>query len=336
MKINKKIIVPLFASVIGLSVAGGLGGAFAWYQFNSQVTASFVGTSIAEGGLLQIGYKDDQNKTQWGRDIIKNGSNFVPVTFGALQTGDTLRAKPYGRPEAGVQRGNDYTKGWEVMSTGYYQFDIYLRALEADSSATGDPTHDVDPGYKLVTKPVYLSDIHIEGVNEAKTTAGGKHISDAVRVHLDVENNTNRLISSAAVTDMPLHGELDLDGDGESDTYGGYEWETDRDTVVNYGINTEFQTTTAAANLIQERDENGDMPESTPQNPNAKCIAYTKNGTDGYETKITVTVWLEGWQMLNNKADDPTKQGTVWNPILNAGLDARIGLTFDAGRNLGR
>ena len=58
MKINKKIIVPFLSTVVGLSLAGGLGGAFAWYQFNSQVRTGFIGTSVADTGLIQIGYKD--------------------------------------------------------------------------------------------------------------------------------------------------------------------------------------------------------------------------------------------------------------------------------------
>ena len=79
------------------------------------------------------------------------------------------------------------------------------------------------------------------------------------------------------------------------------------------------------------------MPASTPTNPNAKAICHTKDGTDGYyEVKITVTVWLEGWQLLNNDATDASKQGTVWNPVLNSGLQVRVGMTFDSGRNLGR
>lgn len=350
---NKKVIVPFLSSVIGLSVAGGLGGAFAWYQFSSQVTTSFIGTSVAEGGLLQIGYYDDDaHKVVWGRDLVKENAKIVPVTFGALKTrtsdnkANCLGDKAYGRPEAGRQGGNDYTSGWEVMSTGYYQYDIYLRALEADASAEGDASHDVAPGYKQVAKPVYLSDVHIEGVGEtAQYSAGGKTISDAVRIHLDVEGatNPNRLISKAKIAEankLPLFGELDLDGDGESDKFGGYDWDPNKGQTVIYGINGEYQTTIGATadddGIVQHRDAQGDMPASTPEQRNAKTICFTKDGTDAWTVKITVTVWLEGWQLLNNNATDASKKGTIWNPILSgSNIPVRVGMTFDAGRNLG-
>ena len=51
MKVNKKLIVPFLSSVIGLSIAGGLGGAFAWYQYNTQVSVSFVGSSVADSSV---------------------------------------------------------------------------------------------------------------------------------------------------------------------------------------------------------------------------------------------------------------------------------------------
>ena len=343
MKMNKKLIVPFLSSVIGLSVAGGLGGAFAWYQFNSQVTTSFVGTSVAEGGLLQIGHMEDTTMV-WGRDYAKPNIDLLPVTFGALgkrasdnKENSLKTSKPYGRPEAGKQAGNDYTKGWEVMESGYYQYDIYLRALEADASAPGVPAQGIAPGYKAVVKPVFLSDIVINAPTEAPTTDGGKHISDAVRVHLDVEGTTtpNRLISKTKIENMELYGELDLDGVGGLDTYTGYTWETPSTDPIIYGINGEKQTTAGITDVVQARDASGNMPDSPITNPNAKCICYTKDGTDGYTTKITVTVWLEGWQLLNNDPEDHTEQGKVWNPILNAGLQIQVGMTFDAGRNLG-
>ena len=73
MKINKKLFVPFLSSVIGLSIAGGLGGAFAWYQYSSQVTTSFIGSSVADTSILQIGHLEENQTThldemKWGRD----------------------------------------------------------------------------------------------------------------------------------------------------------------------------------------------------------------------------------------------------------------------------
>ena len=106
MKMNKKIIIPLFSTIAGLSLIGGTSGAVAWYQYNTRVTTSFVGTSVADSGVLQIGYKaEGSSSIAWGRDNYETGSTndnkLEPVTFGALGTGNALPSTAYANPEAG-------------------------------------------------------------------------------------------------------------------------------------------------------------------------------------------------------------------------------------------
>ena len=341
---NKKLVVPFLSTIIGLSIAGGLGGAFAWYQFNSEVTTSFIGTSVADGGLLQIGHDDGSGGIDWGRDYVKPNTNLIPVTFGQLITksgkANCLNDNAFGRPEAGKQGNDGYAHGWDVIQegAGYYQYNVYFRALEADSSAAGDTDHDIAPGYKQVIKPVYLSDVHIEGVGEDTTNPAAKTVSDAVRIHLDVDETggVNRLIAKKEYKDenaVKLYGKLDLDGDGHNDVHGGYAW-NDHEHEIVYGIDGETQTTTKASDIIQTVDEYGNMPESTIDDRNAKAIFHTKVGVSGYEAvKVTVTVWLEGWHLLNVDATDSSKKSNIWNPALNAGLNVRVGMTFATGKN---
>ena len=139
MKFNKKILIPLISTAMGLSVIGGIAGAFAWYQYNSKVNISFVGASVADVGVLQLGQKEkmvDENgdpvmddpvspavqkeTSVWGREFTKEKTDhLIPVTFGACEkredpvldengdpTGDTvdhyiLPNKAYSYPEAG-------------------------------------------------------------------------------------------------------------------------------------------------------------------------------------------------------------------------------------------
>ena len=105
MKFNKKVFIPVLATAMGLSVIGGIAGAVAWYQYNSKVSTSFAGASVADTGVLQIGtyqkvfdengdpvYVDPSaaNPVQkevlvWGRDIVRpNLDRLVPVTFGDM------------------------------------------------------------------------------------------------------------------------------------------------------------------------------------------------------------------------------------------------------------
>lgn len=309
MKFNKKIAVPFLSTAMGLSLIGGVGGAVAWYQYNSRVTASFIGTSVADSTVLQIGTKDGENPIQWGRDVVSGTANenkLAPVTFGEVLPNNVLPSTAYAYPEAG--RGA-YTSGWQVAQVGkeYVQFTVYLRAMVPDATNAN--------GYKQAVKDVYLSEIVLE---DATT---GKSVSDALRVHLGVDGGTNRLISKTAVTDLELSGKLDLDQDGSDDKAGGYAWETGRDADVIYGNDGDTQTTVGISDVVQARDSDGYMPSTA----NDKLICKTK--ADG-EQKITITVWLEGWHQLNSGTSD----SNIWNPNKTAAAAVHVGLKFDIGR----
>ena len=324
MKMNKKLVVPFLASVCGLSIAGGLGGAFAWYQFNSQVRTSFIGTSVAEAGILQIGYEDDNGDMVGGRDRLLPNANLIPVTFGQLASDGSLGAHAYGRPEVGKQLGNGYSTGWDEIENGkgFYQYDIYLRALKSDPAAPGDDSQDIKPGYKLAAQDVYMSKLTLEDANQGSDAL----ITNALRVHLDVNGGKKIILSKNKVTSLSLYGQLDLDGDGALDTYDVDPWESNFGTVCNYGINGQTQTTLGASEIVQERDSDGMMPSEA----NDKLICTTSTGQN--MTKITVTVWLEGWSLL--KVDNTSSTSNVWNPAMNAGMQVHVGMVFDAGRNI--
>ena len=332
MKMNKKLIVPFLASVIGLSIAGGLGGAFAWYQFNSQVRTSFIGTSVAESGILQIGYEDDNGDIVWGRDRTLPNVKLIPVTFGALGTNNVLGETAYGRPEAGQQLYNDYTTGWSEIENGkgYYQYDIYLRALKSDASAQGDASQSIPAGQKLVAQDVYLSKLTLQDASHADPDDGA-YIANALRVHLGVAGGTNRLISKKAITSsnpLNLYDELDLDGDREPDTYAVDSWDEKYGQTCTYGIKYQTQTTMGIEDIVQERDNDGMMPDH--EHATSKLICTT--AASGDMTKITITVWLEGWSLL--KVNNTSTGSNVWNPNMNSGMQVHVGMVFDAGLNI--
>ena len=370
MKMNKKLIVPFLSTVVGISMAAGIGGAVAWYQYNSQVTASFVGSSVADSTLLQIGHIEttvEQGQSVdtmvWERDynFFKNQTTpkLVPVTFGALDNSNA--AKPnllatggtyaYGYPEAGIKNGTGYSQWAQVAANdGYVRKDIYLRALNVDN------TH--------AALDVYLSDITLEIVKNNNVVTDDSVLADALRIHLDIEGNgnqpgdpTNKLISKKAIvatTDpaysgLSLSGKLDLDGVAGNDTQGGYSWSEGNTTEITYGVPGQYQTTLGAgarndgesdndyrsrvnsdANIVSVvREANGTIASSN----SAKKICTTKSTSNVDEikncVKITITVWLEGWALL--KTGDNTTS-SVWNPAYSAGVDVRVGMTFDTGR----
>lgn len=327
MKVNKKLVVIFLSALIGLSVSGGIGGAFAWYQYNSQVTASFIGSSVADTSVLQIGHLNSNSQMVWERDFVHQKQTLIPVTFGALVTSTStnkancLAEHAYGYPEAGKQAYDNYSS-WTVIepNKGFAQFDIYLRAFNANKAA--------------IARDVYLSDITIDSPAEANNS--GKLVSEAIRIHLAVEGNVdpNRLISKTAISSespLNLYGPLDLDADGNNDIVGGYAFNQDRTEEIIYGINGQKQVTTGATALKQGRDPTtGAMPVN---NPDGKRICTTKADSTQF-TKVTVTVWIEGWAFLAD-ANDNTSTSRVWDPTLSAGFDVNVGMTFDTGKMIG-
>jgi len=358
---NKKVIIPLFASAMGLSLLGGISGAVAWYQYNSRVSASFLGASVADTGVLQIGTMemvDDDNDPEtpkveqytWGRDLSFMGekANLIPVTFGAMGANNALPPKAYAYPESGA--GEGYTQidpdlpGWVEAKEGehYAQFEFYLRAYQTDDTEA--------EGYKLVARDVFLSNVILASVTDDKVA------EDALRVHIAVENQSAMLLAKDKIEDdssttdaneaLPLFGGLDLDKNGHNDKYHGtvfndnlkkYGVQTEGEHTgeaihaeneeIVYGVSGQYQETKALLgndSIVQERDADGKMPRSTDAGYENKILTTSASGA----VKVTVTVWLEGWAIL--KTGEST-ESNVWNPYYSAGTDVQLGLQFDTG-----
>ena len=208
MKISKKVLIPVFATAMGLSVIGGVGGAVAWYQYNSKVTANFIGASVTDKGVLQIG----EDSAHLSRGIDKTTDPHLqlkPVTFGATADG-AVGKQGWMYPEAGA--GNGYylkgtnKPGWEKALNGidYLQFDLYFSAYENDSATEG--------GKKYVAKEVYISNSFLRCLNHSTHAEDSDHKADeALRIQLDVDGGSSWIIGkgdSASTTN--LFGELGL------------------------------------------------------------------------------------------------------------------------------
>lgn len=309
MKINKRIAIPLLSTVLGLAVIGGTSGAVAWYQYNTRANASFVGSSVADSGVLQI--KTDTE--DWGRDVYDTGSTnenkLLPVTFGnsSITKSQALPTAAHGRPEAGVAS----VENWELATVGkeFVQYKVYLRALKADATK--------EEGKSQVALPVYLSKIYLEGA----TGNRDNEIADALRLHLDVKDGSKFLISSKGET-TKLSGKLDLDGDGHDDKVGGLAWDKPISASdIIYGAPDCTQEAWSIAEMECPRGTDGELTNTSSDN----LICTTKTGTDNVE--ITVTVWLEGWETLG------TEESAIWNAYKTGGASVHVGMTFDVGKS---
>ena len=307
MKFNKKIVVTTLSTVMGLSIVGAISGTVAWYQYSTRATTSFVATSVANTGVLQI--SKTGNDATWVRDLGNSDTGsadnkLTPVTFGGIDKDDALPAKAYFRPESGYGAYSDWTEA--TAGKEYIQYSFYLRAVKVDSSSSDT----------LVAKDVYLSDITMQALGTNTI------VDSSMRLHIAIDGGSNILISKTAVTDLATYGKLDLDGDGKADKVHGYQGISATGECV-YGVENSVQNTYGISDWKATRDGDGFAAADA-----GKKLFTTK--TTG-ATKVTVTIWLEGWAQLHPQAD-PSEVKAMWDPTKTVGVSINFGLTFDVGK----
>ena len=305
MKISKKVLIPVFATAMGLSVIGGIGGAVAWYQYNSKVTANFIGVSVTDKGVLQL----SENGSTFTRAVDKTNYSskmqLKPVTFGATADGvGSKQAWMY--PEAGAGVGyygasteHPNNPHWEQATAGtdYVSFDLFFNAYENDSTEDG--------GKKYLQKSVYISDNFIRCLDSVNHNEDTEHLANlAMRVQIDVKDGDSFIIGKEAGT-TSLYGGLDLDGSGAPDKYYNNPFITlptgavaGQDVI--YGVNGETQ-------VVTEVDSYKSIP------------LFETTGTET-PVEVHVTMWLEGWAFIEGSA--------TWDANKTAGCEVQAALEF--------
>ena len=182
MKMKKGLIVSSLSTTMAVSLVAGIAGTIAWYQFNTRVSTTLIGTNVANSGVLQI----SKDGTNWGRDLVTadlvgHEIELTPVTFGALNANDSLPDVAYKNGHADsvwdeLEEDRDAydPSGYNayepaVKYKDYVQYTVYIKALEASNT-----------GEAQVAKDVYLTDITFDDV-------GSGVISSALRAHLAID-----------------------------------------------------------------------------------------------------------------------------------------------------
>ena len=122
------------------------------------------------------------------------------------------------------------------------------------------------------------------------------------------------------------YGNLDTDNDGNYDKSMLYEFETGADSLVIYGFENSIQS---AKNAVYKN-----VQEASGSKFSHQIGVLPANDADGLE--ITVTIWLEGWQKLenipaNNKDDAGTDPvSAMWDPATYLNQNFNVGMRFQA------
>ena len=336
MKTNKKhIIIPALMMAVGVGLVGSISGTVAWYQYSTRVTAAYIGTSAKASENLQIKVisADDTNfyKTEAVTDgyfqdlqsaavasaiggaTAKYGTKLSPITTGELAKNAALPATLKGNP---IYQYAATSQWADATIANYVQFKLSFRALDVDGT-----------GSAYLAKNVYLTNLTIMDNADNATNSKGTDLSDAVRVHISAPGAgsagaVNALFNKNG-SSTNVYGKLDVNNDGTLDQTAGYEWDTTR-TDVMYGDENKVQAAYAANDTtILATDTNATLT-------GGKALCTTKD--DGSDVTITVTIWLEGWQKLDNvapgNAEASASESAIWDPAKYVGAKFNVGMRF--------
>ena len=310
MKMPKSLVITSLTALVGISLASTISSTLAWFQYATTAQVAYTGTTSHCSKLLKI--SSDGGNT-WGSDIVLSDSDFAPVTTGEQAKNEALPANFYAQPDKGQ---GPYTN-WSLASTdAYAQYVILVKV------------NDVSETSPLLQNDVYLTDVTIM---DAVSTLD---LSDAVRVHVATTYGSNQhkyFLFAKSVTSTAVGGYLDVDSDGKYDTYG-YDWD---DSKVIYGDATDdghgnltpaLQTSylPTDSSVIASQTSKGDIDTTTG------TVIGTTSTTSGQYLKVTITIWLEGWALLQHGVSTNIQSSNteIWNSAKYTSKDFHVGLTF--------
>lgn len=297
MKINKaKMMVSTLAIIAGAATVGSISGTVAWFQYNTRVTAAYVGTTASTTGALQIKVGDGEYAPDLkSSDIstyltsVSNNTTVKPMTFGALTATSELPDAGYGAP---VYQYFAYDTWQAAAATDYIVLPLTVKYTTVEKTPAA-----------LSGKSVWLNDLRIQ-----QHTGAEKDVSSAIRVHVSTASS-NHLFSATAAT-VASGAQLDLNNDSKNDIEptdrAHYDFDGDG-TPGTYGDNGSIVS--VAPTSVYPTDNNGTLTGGS---------ALGTTDSNG-ELKITVTIWLEGWAKLNDKV--------IWD-VAYQNLQFDVGMQF--------
>ena len=321
---NKKIIVSTLALAMGAALAGSVSGTVAWFQYSTRAQAAFIGTTAHCSEMLEIqatAVGADPAENGWKTELLasdiatasnETSSLLTPITTGAMAKNDALPKvittpdnpdtdeydPVYGTDPAfysnPIYQHFEYNKWEKATAANYIQFDLHLRVRDVNGSSD-----------LFLPKDVYLQNLSIVSLNDAGNVNGNAEdensdLYKAIRVHFACASK-NALFANDGVTtsatdiETLVSDKLDLNNDKKLDTTEAYsDWQTGEEKF--YG------GAEGAKQVAYNVNEAGLFADdSDPTLPDAAHIGTLGSlgaTTASANVKITVTIWLEGWQQF--------------------------------------
>lgn len=322
-----KIIIPAAMLAVGVALVGSISSTLAWYQYSTKAQAAYIGTSVGQSENLEIQKKDGkwtgnlpsaEVEKLAGADVTPK--NLIPVTPGIDGAGNLAKdgalpavANFENSIETGIEGYGDQRGD---IATNVVQFTLNIHYKQVDSQVS----------YKA--KKLQLADLTIID-STANNQQNQGDLYKAIRVHISAGDSHRLYANNGKAADETIttatYGFLDTINSGRNqsgepiyDKKQGYEWETQSQENVVYGIPNSQQVaynTSFANNLNWEI---GELP-------------ATEAGL-----AVTVTIWIEGWQKLSavpaGNADNAgeTPESAMWDPQAYSNKKFNVGMRFQA------
>ena len=297
---RSKIIISSLIALTGITLASSVTGTLAWFVNVTRVTAAYTGTTAHCSKMLQV---SSNNGTSWGTDLVLPDGTFQPITSGN-QAKNAALAHLYAAPE---YRQGIYENWLPAAEGSYAQFELSLKLIDVDENyGTANQTY--------LNNDVYLTNLTIQDANNLD-------LAKTVRVHFDAlsPNGTHKyFLFSKNATETMVSGQLDLNNDGEIDKLG-YAF---NNTVCTYGgLDLKQYSYTATDSSVVATDTKGVLTNGT-------SFGNT-SATGGECLKIKVTIWVEGWALLDAgmTGNNKTTNSAVWSTNYIS-KSFNVGMTF--------
>ena len=315
---RSKIIVSSLIALTGVTLASTITSTVAWFQNVTSVSAGYTGTSAHCTKMLQMAVEPASGDPTWKTDLLQADlpeASFEPITSG-VQTKNTELAHLYASP--------DHKQGvypwYDAPAGSYSQFTLLVRAADVDENYG-----TVDQAY--LENDVYLTDLTIQNASTNNTI----DLEKAVRVHFDVETPGvaahKYFLFAKSATQTTVGGYLDINNDGALDTTG-YQFNS---APCMYGTEGGTQTSYLSTDnsVVATESSNGSITGGT---------SFGKtSATAGSYLKIKVTIWLEGWALLNKgisgNQDSAASSHAVWDTKTYTAKSFNVGMTFNVSRH---
>ena len=309
---NKKIIVPTLAMLMGAGLVGSISGTVAWYQYSTRAIVSMMGASLGVNRNLQVALGDSAPAEDAWKTEIKTADIMTELGRSKIEMNPTTVVGGYVKNAAvtGAFKGNPRKyvpapANWNAAAeTDVVEFNLWVRAYE-----------DTNGSKVLVDKKLGLFDAKISN----PSTNTKSDISSAVRVAISNATDDKHIVLAADSASTTLSGQLDLDNDGQPDKEWGYSEEpgvTLNTLTYGEGTGTTYDLATEAATLFCT--EGFDTTTNKDTISGGISLGSTHSGV-----KLNVKIWLEGWQKLEGSA--------LWDVASYVGSTFFVGFTLASG-----